>query len=211
MRTVEIIGYKRANLGKAHSKRLRAESQVPCVLYGGKEQIHFSVPMILFREIVYTPEAAFIKLNIEGDEYSAILQDIQFHPVNELILHADFLTLSDDKPIKMDIPVKFSGTAPGIIQGGLLVVKLRTIKIKALPINMPEDITLDVSGLDLGKSIKVASIEAKDFEILNNSRITIASVEVPRALKEEEEEEEEEGEEGEEEGGEEVATESAEE
>ncbi len=209
MRTIEIIGYKRANLGKAHSKRLRAEGQVPCVLYGGKEQIHFSAPMILFREIVYTPEAAFVKLNIEGDEYSAILQDIQFHPVNELILHADFLILSEDKPIKMDIPVKFSGTAPGIIQGGLLVVKLRKIKIKALPINMPEDITLDVSGLDLGKSVKVASIEAKDFEILNNSRITIASVEIPRALKADDEEEEEEGEE--EEGGEEGATESAEE
>jgi len=89
MRTIEIIGYKRANLGKAEAKRLRAESNVPCVLYGGKEQIHFYAPMILFRELVYTPEAAYVKLNIEGDEYSAILQDIQFHPVNEIILHAD--------------------------------------------------------------------------------------------------------------------------
>lgn len=183
MRTVEIIGYKRANLGKAEAKRLRAESFVPCVLYGGKEQIHFYSPMILFRDLVYTPEAAFVKLNIEGDEYSAIMQDFQFHPVNEIILHIDFLELSEDKYIKMDIPVKLTGNAPGVIQGGKLVSKLRSVKIKALPKDMPDTIQLDVSSLDLGKSIKVASIEAKNFEILNNPRVTVATVEIPRALK----------------------------
>jgi large subunit ribosomal protein L25 len=208
MRTVEIIGYKRANLGKADAKRLRADSQVPCVLYGGKEQVHFSSPMILFRDLVYTPDAAFVKLNIEGEEHSAILQDIQFHPVSEIILHADFLALHKDNPIKMDIPVKFTGDAPGLIQGGLFVVKIRKVTLKALPDKMPEAITMDISGLDLGKSVKVGSIEADGFEILNNPRITIASVEVPRALKEEDEEEE--GEEGEE-GGEEAAAESSEE
>ncbi len=96
MRTVEIIGYKRANLGKADAKRLREDSQVPCVLYGGKEQVHFHAPMILFRDLVYTPEAAFVKINVEGEEFSAILQDVQFHPVSEIILHADFLLLSND-------------------------------------------------------------------------------------------------------------------
>jgi large subunit ribosomal protein L25 len=196
MRTVEIIGYKRANLGKADAKRLRADSQVPCVLYGGKEQVHFSAPMILFRDLVYTPDAAFVKLNIEGEEHSAILQDIQFHPVSEIILHADFLALTENNPIKMDIPVKFKGDAPGLIEGGLFVVKIRKVTLKALPDKMPEAITMDISGLDLGKSVKVGSIEADGFEILNNPRITIASVEVPRALKEEDEEEEE-GEEGE--------------
>ncbi len=207
MRTVEIIGYKRANLGKADAKRLRADSQVPCVLYGGKEQVHFYAPMILFREIVYTPEAAFVKLNIEGDEYSAILQDIQFHPVSEIILHVDFLVLTGDSPVKMDIPIKFSGEAPGLMQGGKLVVKLRKVRIKALPEKMPDSITMDVSGLELGKSIKVASIEADGFEILNNTRVTVASVEIPRALKAEGEEEEEGGEEGE---GEEAVPESSE-
>ncbi|MCL4153037.1 UNVERIFIED_CONTAM: hypothetical protein GTU68_062290 [Idotea baltica] len=197
MRTVEIIGYKRANLGKAEAKRLRSESQVPCVLYGGKEQIHFSSPMILFRDVVYTPEAAFVKLNIEGKEYSAILQDIQFHPVSEVILHADFLALSDDKYIKMDIPVKFTGTSPGIIQGGKLLIKLRHVRIKALPANMPETITMDVSGLKLGKSMKVASIKTEEFEILNNPRVTLASVQIPRALKGAEGEDEEGDEEGE--------------
>jgi len=199
MKTLEIIGFKRANLGKSDSKRLRADSQVPCVLYGGKEQVHFYAPMILFREIVYTPEAAFVKLNIEGEIYSGILQDIQFHPVSEIILHADFLEISDDKLIKMEIPFKFNGVAPGIMQGGKLMVKLRRASIKALPANMPEVINLDVSGLDLGKSLKISSIEEKDFEVLNSSRITVVSVNVPRAIIEEEEEEEEvEGEEGEE-------------
>jgi large subunit ribosomal protein L25 len=183
MRTVEIIGYKRANLGKADAKRLRAESYVPCVLYGGKEQIHFYSPMILFRDLVYTPAAAFVKLNIEGDEYSAILQDVQVHPVNEILLHIDFLLLTDDKPIKMDIPISLTGTSPGVILGGKLVLKLRSVKIKALPANMPENITLDVSKLDLGKSIKVSGIETMDFEILNNPRVTVASVEIPRTLK----------------------------
>ncbi|MCG8306978.1 MAG: 50S ribosomal protein L25/general stress protein Ctc [Cytophagales bacterium] len=205
MRTVEIIGYKRANLGKADAKRLRAESQVPCVLYGGKEQIHFYAPMILFRELVYTPEAAFVKINVEGEEYSAILQDVQFHPVSEIILHADFLLLVEDKTIKMDIPVKFVGNAPGVVQGGKLIVKLRKVRIKALPDNMPESISADISGLDLGKSIKVADIEIKDFEILNSPRVTIASVEIPRALKGEDEDLDE-GEEGE---GEEAAAEES--
>jgi len=212
MRTVEIIGYKRANLGKAEAKRLRAESNVPCVLYGGKEQIHFYAPMILFRELVYTPEAAFVKLNIEGDEYSAIIQDVQFHPVNEILLHADFLQLSEDKPIKMDIPVKFEGNAPGVVQGGKLMVKVGRVRIKALPANMPESITMDISGLDLGKSLKVGNIDATNFELLNNPRVTIATVDIPRALKSGEFAEEEEGEEeeGAEEAAEEETTESSE-
>jgi large subunit ribosomal protein L25 len=189
MRTVEIIGYKRANLGKADAKRLRSESNVPCVLYGGEEQIHFYAPMILFRNLVYTPEAAFVKLNIEGDEYSAILQDIQFHPVSEIILHADFLLLKEDKEIKMEIPVKFTGSAPGVVAGGRLMVKVRKVKIKALPENMPEDITMDISGLELGDNLKIASIKTENFEILNSPRVTVAIVDIPRTLKSAEEEE----------------------
>ncbi len=196
MRTVEIIGYNRANLGKTDAKQLRSESHVPCVLYGGKDQIHFYSPMILFRDIVYTPEACFVKLNIEGEVYSAILQDIQFHPVNEMILHADFLLLSDDKPIKMEIPIKLTGKAPGVIQGGRLNVKLRSVKVKGLPANIPEVINLDISGLSLGKMLKVSNIVLDGFEVLNNPRITIATVEIPRTVIAEEEEESEETEEG---------------
>jgi len=119
METIEIIGYKRANLGKQNSKKLREEGNVPCVVYGGKEQIHFHSPMILFRDLVYTPGANFVKLNIEGVEKDAILQDIQFHPVSETILHADFLELQDDKKVKMEIPVKIIGNSPNAIRLGL--------------------------------------------------------------------------------------------
>lgn len=192
MRTVEIIGYKRANLGKSHSKALREQGQAPCVLYGGKEQIHFYAPMYLFKELVYTPEVAFINLNIEGEEYKAILQDVQFHPVSEVILHADFLQLFDDKPIKMDVPIKYVGNAPGIIKGGKLIPKLRRISLKALPKDMPENITVDISGLDLGKSVKVRSIKEENFEVLNSKQVSIASVNIPRNLRSATELEEEE-------------------
>src|SRR5688572_33079625 len=107
MKSLEIIGFKRANLGKSESKRLREESMVPCVLYGGEEQVHFYAPMILFRDLVYSPEVYEVDLNIEGTHYKAVMQAIQFHPVNEMLLHVDFLLMNDNKEIKMDIPVKF--------------------------------------------------------------------------------------------------------
>ena len=123
MKTVEIIGYRRANLGKADSQRLREEGLVPCVLYGGNEQIHFYSPMILFRELVYTNEAHFVHINIEGEEAQAILQEVQFHPVSEVILHADFLRITEGRKVKMNIPVRLVGQAPGVAKGGTLVRK----------------------------------------------------------------------------------------
>ncbi len=194
MKTVEVIGYKRANLGKAESKQLREEGSVPCVLYGGKDQIHFHAPMILFRDIVYTPEARFVDLNIEGEKRRAILQDIQFHPVSEVILHADFLEIFSDKKIKMSIPVKPIGSPPGVQQGGKLMLKNRHLHVKALPDDMPEYVEIDVSNLNLGSTFRVYEVEAEDFEILNNPRVTIAMVNIPRgardfdSLDEEEEE-----------------------
>lgn len=188
MKTVEIIGYKRANLGTTESRRLRDEGYVPCVLYGGDEQIHFYAPVILFRELVYTDEAHFVHLNIEGQEYDAILQEIQFHPVSEAILHADFLQLFEGKPIKMDIPVHFTGSPPGIQKGGTLVRKRRTLRVKALPKNMPEYIEADISELDFHKALKVEEIKEDNFEILDTKIASIAVIEIPRALIIEEEE-----------------------
>jgi large subunit ribosomal protein L25 len=183
MKTVEIIGYKRANLGKSEAKRLRAEGYVPAVLYGGKEQVHFYSPMILFRDIVYTDQAHFAELNIEGEIHRAILQDIQFHPVSEVILHTDFLELFTGVKIKMDIPIEIVGIAPGIETGGKLVKKLRYISIKALPKNMPSTVEVDVSKLALGKSYKVGELVAGDYEILNSPLVTIVGIEIPRALR----------------------------
>lgn len=200
MKTIEIIGYKRANLGKNESKKLREEGNVPSVVYGGKEQIHFHSPMILFRDLVYTPGANFVKLNIEGEIKNAILQDIQFHPVSEIILHADFLELSENKKIKMEIPVKFLGDAPGVLQGGKILTRIRKLSILAYPKNMPEFIEIDISHLELGKSIKVEDILSEQYEILNSPLVSVVSVNIPRVTIEEEieeeEEEETEGEEG---------------
>ncbi len=205
MKSLEIIGYKRANLGKSESKKLREEGNVPCVIYGGKEQVHFYAPMILFRPLVYSPEIYFVELNIEGKVYNCILQDIQFHPVSEMILHVDFMELHDDKPIKMQVPVKFFGDSPGIRAGGKLMINTRTLLVRALPIDMPESIDLDISEITLGMTIKVKEVEVDNFEIINSPQVSIASVSIPRAAKLEdelEEEELEEGEEGAEEGGE---------
>lgn len=206
MKTVEIIGYKRANLGKTEAKRLRSEGMVPCVVYGGEKQIHFYTPMILFRDLVYTDEAHFASLIIEGEPepFEAIIQDVQFHPVSETIIHADFLQLFRGTMIKMDIPVHPVGNAPGIASGGKLIRKIKYLQIKALPKNMPEYIEVDVSKLGLGKSIKVGELPGGEYEILNSPLVTLAGIEVPRALKGKEGvegEEEEEGEEGAAEGG----------
>lgn len=183
MKTLEIIGFKRANLGKQQSKELRNESYVPGVLYGGKEQVHFYTPAIMFRELIYTPEVHEVDLNIEGTHYRAILQDAQFHPVNEMLLHVDLLELQDDKEVKIDVPVKFVGVSPGVLAGGKLVTKLRSIKIKALPANLPDYVEVNISDLELGKSIKVSKIQPENYEILTNSNAPIATVTIPRALK----------------------------
>ncbi len=196
METIEIIGYRRANLGKKNSNKLREEGNVPCVVYGGDEQIHFHAPMILFRDLVYTPGANFVKLNIEGIEKDVILQDIQFHPVSEVILHADFLELQDNKKVKMDIPVKIIGDSPGVQQGGKILIRIRKLSVMAYPKNMPEFVEVDISELQLGKSIKVEDILKEQYEILNSPLVSIVSVNIPR-VKIEIEEDEEEGTEGE--------------
>jgi large subunit ribosomal protein L25 len=187
MKNLEIIGYKRANLGKTGSKELRAQSMVPCVLYGGKEQVHFYSPMILFKQLLYSPNVFQVDLNIEGVQYKAILQDSQYHPVNETILHVDFLELDENKSVRMEVPVRFTGVAPGVQKGGKLISKLRKVKIKSLPANIPDYIDVDISNLELGKSIKVGELKADNYILLNSPSTPIATVEVPRALRGKEE------------------------
>ncbi|HEY9008356.1 MAG TPA: 50S ribosomal protein L25/general stress protein Ctc [Ohtaekwangia sp.] len=183
MKTVEIIGYKRANLGKAGSQKLRDDGLVPCVLYGGNEQVHFCSPMILFRDLVYTNEAHFVHVNIEGEECQAILQEVQFHPVSEVILHADFLRISEDRKIKMSIPTRLVGTAPGVSKGGTLVRKRASLKVYGFPKDMPDHIDVEVSSLDFHHAIKVGDMKIEGLEFLDPKQATIAAVEVPRAAK----------------------------
>jgi large subunit ribosomal protein L25 len=183
MKTIEIIGYRRANLGKSDSQRLRDEGNVPCVLYGGDNQIHFYAPMILFREVVYTNEAHFVHLNIEGEESQAILQEVQFHPVSEVILHADFLRIAEDRKIKMNIPARLVGQAPGVSKGGTLVQKRSSLKVLGFPKDMPDHIDVDVSELDFHHAIKVSDIKYQGLELMDPKQASVAVVEVPRAAK----------------------------
>jgi len=183
MKTIEIIGYQRANLGKSAAESFRKEGLVPCVLYGGGEQVHFAAPVILFRDLVYTNEAHFVHLNIEGEECQAILQEIQFHPVSEIILHADFLRIGEDRKIKMEIPTRLVGKAPGVEKGGALVRKRATLKVIAFPKDMPDHIDVDCSTLDFHHAIKVSDVKIANLQFADPPQASIAVVEVPRAAK----------------------------
>ena len=183
MKTLEITGYKRANLGKQEAKRLRRDANAPGVLYGGQEQIHFHTPMAMLKELVYTADAHFVHLHLGDKTYKCILQDIQFHPVSEMILHVDFLQIFEDKFVKMQIPTATIGKAPGVTKGGSLAVKLRKLPVWAYPKDMPERIQVDVSTLDLGQMTRVKDIETQNYTILASPGIPIASIEIPRALR----------------------------
>ncbi|MCE7057440.1 50S ribosomal protein L25/general stress protein Ctc [Algoriphagus sp. AGSA1] len=185
MKNLEIIGFKRANLDSASLSELRESGNVPCVVYGPgiKEQIHFYSPIILFRELIYTPEVHMVKLNIEGTIINAVLKDAQFHPVSETLLHADFVAYAEDKPIKFEIPVKVSGSSPGLAKGGKLELKTRVLKVKGLAKDFPDVIPVDISGLDLGKSFKVEDLNVEGFEILTSPNVSIVTIGVPRALR----------------------------
>ncbi|MCT4696997.1 MAG: 50S ribosomal protein L25/general stress protein Ctc [Candidatus Cardinium sp.] len=183
MKVIEILGYKRANLGKVESKKLRTAAQVPGVLYGGSEQLHFYVPMVFLRDLVYTPYAHFVDLNIEGSVYRCILQEMQFHPVSEMMLHVDFLQIFDDKKIKMQIPTAFVGKAIGVAKGGVLSKKQRKLTIAAYPKDMPSMVDIDVSDLDLGQIVRVHQIPVANYTILALPNTPVASIEIPRALR----------------------------
>jgi large subunit ribosomal protein L25 len=183
MKTIEIIGYRRANLGKNDAQKIREEGNVPCVLYGGNEQVHFYSPVILFRDLIYTNEARFVHLNIEGEECRAIMQEVQFHPVSELILHVDFLRIGEDRKIKMDIPTRLVGQSPGVAKGGALVRKRASLKVFAFAKDMPDHIDVDCSTLDFHHSVKVGDLKIENLEFVDPKQASIAVVEVPRAAK----------------------------
>jgi large subunit ribosomal protein L25 len=176
MKSIAISGSLRENEKKQTTKQLRAQDIVPCVLYGGKEQVHFAVPAADFKKLVYTAEVMTADLSIDGKSYSAIMQDIQFHPVSEKILHIDFLELIKDKVVTVEIPVKITGSAPGVKEGGKLVTKVRKLKVKALPKDLPDSIEVKIDALEIGKSIRVADLKVKNVEILNAPNNIVTSV-----------------------------------
>ena len=183
MKSIAISGSPRENVGKRDAKELRYNGLVPAVLYGGKTQPHFSVSAADLKPVIYTPVVHFIDITVAGVKSQAIIQDIQFHPLTEKILHVDFLLLDEKKPIAIEIPIRLTGTSPGVKMGGKLVQKLRKLRIKALPKDHLDNIDVSIEGLEVGKSVRVADLKFDKLTITNAIEDTIVSVTTSRALR----------------------------
>jgi len=183
MKTFELKGSKREITGKKATKADRKESLVPCVLYGGKEVVHFTVSKDSVRKLIYTPEVFTVSLSIGRKKYTAILKDMQFHPVSEALLHADFLQIFDDKPVVMEIPIQLEGLAQGVKDGGKLSTNMRKLKVKGLYKNFPEKLIINIENLGLGKTIQVGDLNFDNLELMNVKDSVIAAVQLTRAAR----------------------------
>jgi len=180
MKSITINGSQRESVGKAATKALRNAGKVPCVLYGGENPIHFSADAVAFKKLVYTPNVYTATIELDGKSYSAILQDIQFHPVTDKILHIDFYQLFEDKLVTMQIPVKLEGNAPGVIKGGRLSFPMRKLSVRALPADLPDFITADISKLEIGNKLYVTALENDEYTILHPENTVVAQVRTAR-------------------------------
>jgi large subunit ribosomal protein L25 len=185
MKSLTIAGSRRTDMTKSGMKKLRSEGNIPCVIYGGKEPVHFAAPVLSFRKLVYTPEVFTVQVQVEGQEFNAIMRDIQFHPVNDSILHIDFLEFKQDAPVTIDIPVHIQGNSEGVKQGGRLITKVRKVKVRALPSNLPDSITLTVDNLLIGDSIRIGDLKQDGVTFLDSPNNIIVGVRVTRAVVEE--------------------------
>jgi large subunit ribosomal protein L25 len=181
MKTVQIKGEARENLGKKYAAQARANGNVPCVLYGGETPVHFSAPDASFKQLIYTPDAYVTEIEIAGNKVNAILKDSQFDPVSDKLTHADFLLAPADKPVVVEIPVKTVGVSPGVLSGGSLQTILRKIKVKGSIESIPETIDVDVNTIELGESVQIKDIPVVEgFDILNAPGAVVARVQVTR-------------------------------
>ncbi|MCH2490258.1 MAG: 50S ribosomal protein L25/general stress protein Ctc [Flavobacteriales bacterium] len=198
MKSITINGSKRESVGKVSTKALRNAGKVPCVVYGGDKPIHFSADELSFNSLVYTPDVHTVVLELDnGTKVNAILQDIQFHPVTDRILHADFYQIFDDKEVMMEIPVRVVGNSKGVKNGGVLRIVNRKLRVKAIPENLPDFIEVDITEMKIGDIRTVASVQSDDYKILHEENRTICQVRTSRTAIVTEVDEDEEGEEGE--------------
>lgn len=186
MKTITIEGQLRTDFGKSATRQLRSEEKVPAVIYGGAKEINFSAPATAFRNIVYTPEFMQVNLSIDGVTYPCVLKDKQFDKVTDQLIHLDFLELVADKKVIVNVPIKFVGTPIGVKEGGKLVIKMKTLKVKALPEHLTENIEMNLSELKLNENVRVQDVKAENIEIMNSARIPVASVTMTRQLKQQE-------------------------
>jgi large subunit ribosomal protein L25 len=182
MKSVSISGSPRANVGKKDATALRNAKQVPCVIYGGKEQVHFSALFADFRDLLYTPHVNTVNIDIEGKKYHAIIQEAQYHKVNDSLLHVDFLEIVAGRPVVMNLPVKTTGTSPGVRAGGKLNKKLKTVKVKGMVEKMPDSVDIAIDKLEIGDSVRVSDLKIDGLTFLDASNVTVVSVQVTRAV-----------------------------
>ncbi|MGB1042552.1 MAG: 50S ribosomal protein L25/general stress protein Ctc [Tenacibaculum sp.] len=180
MKSITINGSQRESVGKKATKALRNAGKVPCVLYGGDKPVHFSADEKSFKPLVYTPDVFTATIELDGTTYSAVLQDIQFHPVNDTILHIDFYQLFDDKAVTMEIPVRLTGTAKGVTVGGALRHNLRKLRVKALPANLPDFIEANVTELEIGNKLYVTELVNDNYTLLHPDNTVVAQVRMSR-------------------------------
>lgn len=192
MESISVSAKARVDMGKKEAKALRNANHVPCVIYGGEKNIHFSASVNAFRNLVYTPNVYKVEIDVEGTVYTAILKDIQFHPVTDNILHIDFLELVEGKAVAMQIPVIVTGSARGVMAGGKLRKNMRKLTVRATPENLPSNINLDASPLRIGDSIRVRDVKTDNFDILNPGSAVVVGVKMARGAARGEDDEEEE-------------------
>ncbi len=183
MKTFELAGQSRTDLGKKATKAVRKDSKIPAILYGGEKEIAFTVNESDVRNLIYTPDIFVIDLTIDGQACQAIIQDLQFHPVSDEVLHMDFLQIFPDKAITIEVPVKLEGLAEGVKQGGKLSLEMRKIRVKALSANVPERLVINVSELGLGKTIQVGQLAFDNLELLNAKNAVVCAVKLTRAAR----------------------------
>lgn len=183
MKSLTIEGQPRTDLGKKYARQLRREDLVPCVLYGSGENIHFSVPSVAFKDLIYNPAFHTVEVVVNGQTHAALIKEVQFDPVSDKITHADFLTLVPGKTITADLPVNVHGNSVGVRNGGKLKLKVRKLTVKTTPEHLVETVDIDVTELKMGKSVRVSEVNLEGIEIQNNPGLPIVTCEVPRAMR----------------------------
>jgi large subunit ribosomal protein L25 len=186
MKTITIEGHLRTDHGKKAARQIRSQENVPAVIYGGAQEVNFYASAKAFKPLVYTGEFQIAEVTVDGKMYRCILKDLQFDKVSDALIHLDLLELVDDKKVVATLPLKFVGTSVGVKEGGKLVIKIKSLKVKALPKDLVETISVDITNLALNANIRVEDVKANGIEIMNSPRIPIASVVMTRQLKQEE-------------------------
>jgi large subunit ribosomal protein L25 len=193
MKSIAIKGQLRSGTGKKAARAIRSEGKVPAVIYGGQDTVHFTASQIDLKPFIYTSEFQVAELNVDGKVYRCILKDLQFNKVTDSLQHVDFLELVDGKPLLATIPVKYTGQSIGVKNGGRLIVKVKSVKVKCLPKHLIDAIPVAIDTLEIGKNLRIEDLKAEGITVMQNSRIPIASVVTTRALKQAEAEAKKEG------------------